>query len=161
MIITSPHAGTRGRALLLPIDDAHPHTLLWWLITDGGWHPGWTQYVLSVVTLDDGPGDKPAVHHFTGSTHELLVFSVDPTRGPFDANSRDRIHPLQPVNVVEQFIATDDEMTELAEFVVRAICDGLLNPEVIGAPSIIQGIWHEALLDTLEHIQKGGHDEQR
>jgi hypothetical protein len=130
-------------------------TLCWYLIEHRLGHPLWHHYVLCVVTLDDRPGVAPAKIMVPGATHELIVVALDPTGEPYlaaelaEQGLGDRF--LAPVNVVQQFTATDAEAADLAELCVVAVCDGRLWPETADAPGKVRESWRLAIIDTLDH----------
>jgi hypothetical protein len=64
---------------------------------------------------------------------------------------------LTPVNVSEQFEATDAEMVNLARYAAFAVADGKITPETADAPERIRAGWHEALDETMAHV-RGRHD---
>lgn len=64
---------------------------------------------------------------------------------------------LEPVNIVEQFEATDAEMTDLARWIAKGVADGILCPETADAPERVRAGWRKALTETLEHVRTGGH----
>ncbi|MDI6911499.1 hypothetical protein [Nocardioides sp.] len=159
--------GPAGTAIRLRIDPAvrgSATTVTWWLLT-GPWHPLWTQFVLSVVRLSPVEGWPPAELHFPGATHELLVFALNPGEPP-------KVHAVEtleaggfaavggyltPVDVVQQFTATDDEMTELAALCARGCVDGALNPSTDDARSTLREHWLTACVRTLAHIRGEEH----
>lgn len=146
-----------GHAEMRPIDHAaNPAALVCWIITAPMYHPAWSQYALSVVTLNNVPGLPPAHLKFPGATHELLVLAIDPTRGPVTA-TQDQIVYLQPVNISMQFEATDDEMRDLASLLVQAVVHGLLDPETSNGPETIREYWLTSAVKTLAHLRGEEH----
>ena len=161
--MTGRITGPCGRAeeLAVPSNRA-PATLLWWLITAPLYHPLWSQYVLSVVTLGDQPGLEPATLHFPGATHELLVMALNPGEPPrphtAEALQQGKgLNYLLPVNVAHQFTATDNEMRHLAELACTGVVNGVLNPETGDAPGRIRMEWLTACVKTLAHIRGEEH----
>lgn len=129
-----------------------------YLITSPGWHPLWSQYALFVVSLRDAPNVAPAVRKFDGATHELIVLVINPEKAltveDMTGHCRTGDMPfLSPVNIVEQFKTTDDEILTLAWLAARAVVHGQLNPEVADAPTFIRGVWHDSLTKTLAHLR--------
>lgn len=160
--VYEPVQGQYGDAAPLEVPVA-PHaaeTVCLWLVTAPGYHPFWSQYILIVVRLtDDLPGFPPPHHQFEGTTHELIVLVLNPEAGKQTVESLDRIHAeagkpqyLWPPNIVEQFIATDDEMRQLASFSAQGIVHGMLNPDTDGRSG-----WLPALTKTLAHIRGEAH----
>jgi hypothetical protein len=159
-------AGPYGEAHCLEVPASAPATLLWWLITAPAYHPLWSQYVLSVVTLEDVPGTRPATLHFPGATHELGVLALNPGNPPERltaeelqrrADAGEGFSYLLPVNIAHQFTATDDEMRQLAELACAGVVNGALNPETADAPTRIREEWLTACVKTLAHIRGEEH----
>jgi len=151
--------GLYGQAIRLPVPPgaAAAETVCWWLLTAPQAHPLWSQYALCCVRLRDG---LPPVRQYIGTTHELLLVALDPGPGRYDeaamagyAEAGNGLPYLVPVNIAEQFIATDDEMTRLAELAARAVANGLLWPETADAPGLVRASWRESLVKTLAHIR--------
>ena len=161
------HDGPYGRAERLPIPDVPTaaQTVDHWLITAPAFHPVWSQYTLACVRLDDLPG-WPAPHHqFEGTTHELLVVALNPEHGPYDRAAMDGyaqrgggLPYLTPVNIVQQHIATDDEMRQLCWLAARSVVHGYLWPETGDAPGLIRDAWLTSMVRTLAHIRGEPHD---
>lgn len=158
MTTPNPLTGTHGTAHRVP--PAHyradsPAGLDSWVITAPCWHPLWSQYSLSVITLADLPGVPPARKQDPSATHELLVVALNPDHGPYDAKTitltAGGLFFLRPVNIAAQFTATDDQARDLAGLCARAVVDGLLNPETGDAPERIRAAWRWTIRRTLEH----------
>lgn len=124
-----------------------------WIITAPRWHPLWTQYMLSVVTLAVAPGVAPATKVSADVTHELLVAALDPSHGPYDADtvSNGSLYLLQPINIAEQVVATDDQARRLTGLCARAVTTGVLCPETGDAPERVRAAWRSSIRQTLEH----------
>lgn len=148
---TGPY-GTAER-VPIPADPKAAMTLTWWLITAPAFHPLWSQYSLTVVRLDDTPGFPPPVLHFDGATHELMVAALEPQDKPYTVATVYPLRWLEPINIVEQFTATDDEMRELAHLAAKGVVFGALNPETADAPTRIRAQWLSSLVKTLAHIR--------
>lgn len=164
-----PQTGHRGSAVELDINpnlDGADTTVTWWLLT-GDWHPLWPQFIISVVRLAPMPGRPPAKLQFPGATHELAVLALNPGK---DATAT-RHEPatlirgglravggfLQPVDVVHQFTATDDEMKRLAGLCALACVDGVLNPSTDDARDFYREQWLSACVKTLAHMRGEEH----
>lgn len=161
-IPTGPH----GTAAQLPIPDmpASSQTLDHWLITAPIFHPLWSQYLLACQRLGDAPGFPRPHLQFPGATHELIVCTLDPDDGTHDLatltgyiESGKKVKPLQPINIVHQFTATDDEMRQLCWYAVWGVLNGHLNPETADAPAQIREFWLTAMTKTLAHIRGEAH----
>lgn len=144
-------------------DPATAHIVGSWLITAPQFHPLWTQYLISAVRLDASgdPAQPPPHLFFPEATHELLVLTLDPDLGPYHRRSfrhRGDLQILQPVNVVEQFTAADEEIARLIELSAHAVVVGRLEPEASNGSERIRAAWHESLTKTLAHLRGEPHD---
>lgn len=143
-----------------PLIAAH---VVQWLLTAPQAHPWWSQYSLSVVRLGDYPGVPEPKLDFPGATHELLVVALQPDEGPFTVArmqefQRDGRMPfLLPVNIAEQFEASDDEMLELASMCAMGVTQGALWPETGDAPDRVRRQWLGSMVRTLAHIRGEAH----
>ena len=162
------HDGPFGWAEKMDLAEATegPETLCHWLICSPAWHPLWTQYVLVVVRLRDGiPGMDPPKRQFPGATHELIVMALNPDpditgHKPFASGAellgwaREHGIPyLQPVNIVEQFEASDEEMRKLASMCAWGVTAGHLEPETSNGPERIRARWKSSMVKTLAHFR--------
>lgn len=160
------HEGPYGTAVQLDINpdlEGANTTVAWWLLT-GPWHPFWSQFVICVVSLKPVERVRPAKLHFEGATHELLVLALDPGNPP-------AVHPaerlvaeglafcgyLQPIDVVHQFTATDEEMTQLASLAAAACVDGVLSPSTDDSRTLLREAWLAACVKTLAHMRGETH----
>lgn len=135
-----------------------------WLIEAPDYHPFWVSYCLSVIRLTDGlPGFDAPHHAFEGTTHEMMVVALNPDEGPFNKEKIEGYYEngglpfLTPVNVCEQFVATDEEMRELAYLGARAICLGVMSPEPPFDSASHSKNWLVAMTKTLAHIRGEHH----
>jgi hypothetical protein len=152
------HEGKYGTATPIHFNPTSPGfawTVAYWLLDAGIYHPHWDQYVVWVVRLtnvhDDVPDAPPPVKHFPGATHELVVAALDPRSGRVTAEGLAAVAPpaLHPVNIVEQFTATDDEAFAIARLAAVAVVHGHINPELGDAPQYVSAGWHQAITNTL------------
>ena len=160
------HRGPYGEALRLTFPDLPmlAQTVDGWLLTAPTYHPLWSQYSLAVVRLDDdAPDFPPPYHQFPGTTHELLVLALNPDHGTQTAETMagyaetGNLPYLAPVNHAHQFIATDDELRQLASWAAWCVVHGHLNPETGDAPALIREAWLTSLTKTLAHIRGEAH----
>lgn len=156
------HEGPNGFAVRMAIPDTPKaaETVDAWLLTTPAYHPLWSQYMLGVVRLRKGiPGFPDPHYQFEGATHELNVVALNPEGGTYDpATFFDQpIKFLTPVNIAEQFEATDDELRKLAWFAAAAVVHGIANPETADAPSSIRFSWKTMLVKTLAHLRGESH----
>lgn len=158
------YRGMWGGASRLKIDpENHPRhhmTVDHWLITAPAYHLFWSQYDLYVISLADHPDYPPPHRQFPSATHELVVVALNPKEGPYTPEKLDDfaregrgLPYLEPVNIVEQFEATDEEMRSLASLSAWGVVNGHLNPETADAPDAIRAQWGFSLRKTLAHIR--------
>jgi hypothetical protein len=165
--MTSPsyadhYRGPYGTAVELSLDGPRAgQTVCHWLLTAPAFHPLWSQYVLCCVRLDDVPGFPPPHRKFPGATHEFIVVALDPTHGPYDvakmagyAERGGGLPFLTPVNIAEQFTATDYEMRQVCALAASAVVmHAALNPETGDAPTRIREEWLASITKTLAHMR--------
>lgn len=158
------HTGRAGSACLVPVAPDVPNaseSVASYLITAPYYHPVWSQYGLEVIRLRDVPGMPPPVLKFQGATHEIMVVALNPEHGPWTAEkviaAQHQTPILTPINIAEQFEATDEEMRALADLLVQAVVHGMLNPETADAPSRIREQWLTVAVKTLAHIRGETH----
>jgi len=157
--------GPHGRAFRnrdLPDRPDVAETVVWWVITSPIWHPFWAQYQLLVVRLRQGvPGFPEPVLKFPGATHELIVAALHPEYGPWTpakvAEAGYVLPYLEPINIAEQFTASDEEMAMLAGLCALGVLNGNLNPETSDAPQAIREYWLTAMVRTLAHMRGEEH----
>lgn len=170
--------GPYGRAWRVPpLDPNHPELseksrkilpghLTSWLIYSPGWHPLWSQYVLDCIKLIELPGVPPANHKFEGTTHQVLVVALEP-REDGRLHTKEEVYVwhhtgmmpfLNPVNIAEQFEATDDEMIVTCSLAVRSVVFGQLNPDTADAPLTIRTNWLESFTKCLAHLRGEEHE---
>ena len=164
--MTDKIEGPYGRAELIPLPRGPraAETVCSWLLTAPQAHPLWSQYMLGVVRLRDGvPGFPPPKRQFDGATHELIVFALDPRKGPYTVAGigryyrNGRIPLLTPVNIAHQIEGTDEEALALAELAAKGVAHGLLWPETSDAPEHIRENWKASLVKTLAHVRGEAH----
>lgn len=162
------HQGPCGTATRLPVPADTPRfgqTVCHWLLTAPVYHPLWTQYLLACVRLDDNAaGFPPPRLQFVGATHELLVLALNPERGVQDettmagyAEAGGGLPFLTPINIAEQFQATDDEMVQVCNLACLAVVNCRLNPETDHTSQHGQEGWLAAVTKTLAHIRGEEH----
>jgi hypothetical protein len=158
------HRGVYGRAQRIEIaPDARnaSESVCCYLITAPIYHPLWTQYRLDVIKLRDIQGMPPPILKFEGATHELMVLALNPEHGHWTPEKLDggRVATpyLTPVNIAEQYTATDDEMRHTADLCAQAVVHGVLNPEVADSPELVRMSWLSATVKSLAHIRGEEH----
>lgn len=159
--------GPYGRALQLeiPTDTPEPHTAIdHWLITCPTVHPAWTQWYLAVISLADAPGLPPAELKFVGATHQLFLVALNPDHGPYTRDKAaqmmrngDGLPMLQPVNLIEQYQATDAEMRQVCQLMCRAIVQGLASVEPPLGYESFRDQWLASITKTLAHLRGEQH----
>lgn len=131
-----------------------------WVVTAPHWHPFWSQYLIATVSLAAFPGIDPPLLMFPGATHELLVITLSPDPGPYDARTTTPENPvtfMEPYNVCEQFVTTDDRAIELCALLVEAVVNGLLCPETIEDPGGVRAAWRQSVHVALDHFKDPSH----
>lgn len=112
--------GTRGS---VDLDAA----LAGWIVLAPHAHPLWRYWMLSVVHLRPLEGGKPPQLRFPEATHEIVIMALNPEHPPppLDHSPNWPVHYLTPIDVCEQIDAPSDAAAvEVAEWCVRAICNG-------------------------------------
>jgi hypothetical protein len=152
----------------IPVVPQAAETVCYWLIDSPAWTPLWHQYALAVVRLTDGlEGFPKSYHKFDGSTHEVMMWALNPAAGEWASADElmGRIVTakawspyLKPVNYVEQFEATDDEMRTMMWYLARAVIAGYYNPEPTTYQGDMRADWLSALTKTMAHIRGEEHD---
>lgn len=150
----------RGRSAtasrLAPITVTRPaqaRVLAEWLVHAPGQAEFWSHYLVTVLSLAPIEGCPPAAIRVTGATHEIMLASLDEDASP-RADNPSTLHVHQPSNVALQWIGTTDtEAVEVADTLVKAVCDGwiLAEPAVYGD----QSAWETALRGTLSYRRTG------
>jgi hypothetical protein len=96
---------------IIPIEAgtaAQSASLRGWLLTCPGQSAHWEYYLLSVIHLRPIPGTPPAHIRFPHCTHEVILFALDPRKGP-RADRPDTWWSVTPSYVEEQVQLRDDE----------------------------------------------------
>lgn len=127
---------------------------------------GMDTFCLSVITLADVPGEPPANLTFPWMTHELLVVTVDTSKGPVPFEAPFPWRWMQPHNVSVQFqVDNDDQARDLARDIAWAIVNGHLLAEIqafvpeehkMMTLAVLKDAWHGAVSATAEHHRTGG-----
>jgi hypothetical protein len=159
--------GDCGQAFPLEILDTpeYAETVRHYLLTVPGASIAWSQYILAAVRLRDNTPGFPEPHHqFDGSTHELVLYALNPSSGPYDAakiNAFGRaghgIPMLMPVNLAWQMEGTDQEAAELTTCAARAIVNGRQSPEPPLGYGSFRDTWNVVLIKTLAHLRGEAH----
>lgn len=159
---TEPDLAGVGRAWKLDLDlyrdgpnmmPDHEGTVAWWLVHAPGAHPFWSWYVVGTVHLREIEGQTRRPHlQFPGASHEILFVALNPEHPLPSLDAWADIQFLEPLDLVEQFIVSDDDAAaELTELVVKHIVDGM-SPD-----QDHRQYWAGAIARTAEHIRLGGH----
>ncbi len=129
-----------------------------WLLHCPLSHPFWPWCVVSVISLRDVPGMKPAVITTPGATHEVMIFALDPDFHPDDrwctgGAGRWNARTLTPANLVEQLVGlTDEHANELVFLFAHSCCDGLTSPDSDYRAQNVR-----LLQGTADHLRQGRH----
>lgn len=100
-------------------------TVAGWFLDCPGQSPAWRHYGLSVISLRDIPGVKPARIDKPGATHEVMLVAYDPKANP-DPLEPDSWLMLTPMNFAGQICLPSDEhaksmLYSLAQGVIHGI----------------------------------------
>lgn len=150
-------AGEGGRAWRIPLEavvDKRPNASVGsdWLVHAPGSHPLWWWYMIGVVHLRPTAG-KPAKVAFPGATHELMFIAISPEYPLPDVDRWEKMHHLEPLDLAEQFIVTDDaQACELGDLIVKHIVFEGASPD-----QDHRAYWKVAVANTAEHLRLGGH----
>ncbi len=150
----------KGYKLKMFRDRGHPQytgLLNGWLIHSRRFHPVWSWWVLTVITLEDLPGCPPANKHFEGAQYEFNVFSLNPEHAPPDPDQMigpgNMLHTLMPYDQCVQFnLVTEQQACSIADLAAKAILLGGLTPD-----QDARGQWQASIRMTVEHMVTGGH----
>jgi hypothetical protein len=126
-----------------------------WLV-NGPFHPLWSWWGVSVVSLRDMPGVRPPLRFYEGAEYEFVIVSLDPDQEvDIEAweEGRGGFRWLTPLDAQVQFHGTTDEQAaEVAELAVEAILDGHASPD-----QDWRSWWEVAIPNTVEHVTRGMH----
>ena len=157
-----PHSEAVKLALI-PGLSGFESTVCWWLLT-GSWHPLWSQFILSVVHLRQIEGMKEPLLQFPGATHEMLVFALNPGEPPrehladlLETKGIASVGYLEPIDVVHQFEATDEEMVDIADWCAFGCVNGILTPSTDDNRLYYREQWLGAVVKTLAHMRGEEH----
>jgi hypothetical protein len=134
-----------------------------WLV-NGPYHPLWSWWYVSCISLRDVPGVPPANKRYPEAEYELIVFSLNPDPKPprpkvpdldaLAAGDATRGLPgfLHPPDVVFQFHGVSEQQAEqILELAVDRIVAGQ------SCDSDFRSWWTAALESTVEHYRNGRH----
>jgi hypothetical protein len=132
--LTGPH-GTAHRIPTTNYRHDSPATLDAWIITAPGAHPHYTQYLLDLISITRLDATE-AAHYRPGATHELLLLTLNPERGPYHPSTATTasLHILYPVTLAQQITGSDEQARHLAEACAAAVVAGRLRPETSHTP---------------------------
>lgn len=149
------YQGPLGEAWTLPLEPkmspAHYAAIYSSLIRAPQAHMLWQWHLLSVISLRDIVGARPAHKQYPEAEYEIGVFAIDPASIP------DPEHPpyslLHPEDIVVQFHGiNDDQAKRIGELATRACVVGRLIPD-----SDYRSTWKAAIAETVEHLRQGKH----
>lgn len=163
--IDPEHEGLGGRAWKVPMGEEgqrgkpdYDAGVATWLVhyTGPNAHPWWNVYVVGTVHLRPLPNVKPPHIQFPGATHEILFCALDPRKPVPDLNDWKGMAPLEPLDLVHQFIVPEDEQAaDLTGLVIRHMIDAGASPD-----QDFRAYWRNAINKTAEHFRLGGHPEE-
>ena len=110
----------------------HKATLIEYLVNGVGYHPFWSHWYVSLISLEDIPGVPSATKNYPEAAYEIMVIALDPNKPLPDPDRIDEKPPymLTPPDGVYQFHGVnDDEAKEMVTGFVREIISGQLSPD--------------------------------
>ncbi len=127
-----------------------------WLINMPGAHAFWSYWTLSIISLRDVPGVKPAVKRYPEAEYEFMIMAINPEKCPLpdpDLMLTDGYPWLTPIDVVEQFHGISEmDCRRLAEGAIKAILSGQVSPDQDYRP-----MWKALIAGTVQHFADGHH----
>jgi hypothetical protein len=135
----------------------HQATLESWLV-QGNFHPAWTFWQVSAITLADIPGVPPAKKRYDGAEYEFLIASLEsPPGSPEvhpDPDDIETLRPLLPLDVVVQFHGVaDGHAAGIVKAAVTVIVMDGVSPD-----SDNRTWWVQMVNQTADHIRAGKHN---
>ena len=134
-----------------PRDEYNEYTVGGWIVRAPWMHLAWSWYVVALYHLrGKGPDNKPAVKQFPEATHEFGVYALHPDH---EVDTR-RLYRLEPMNLAQQFEATDDAE---ALGVVETTLDAVLAKR-LSLDSDYRKTWHHLLREKCPDVwpDRGG-----
>lgn len=136
-----------------------PHesaTVAYWLV-NGPYHPHWRWWAVAAVHLRVVPGVDPPQLSRPDASHEIVIYSIDPTGGDPDVDAIEsgerRLKMLTPIDLAYQVAGLSDEQAGvLVQLMVRSMMAGWMSPD-----QDFRGAWPNVIDATVEHIRFGGH----
>lgn len=143
--------GPRTKVWTVPFDvEKSPTALGCWLIHAPWMHPLWSYHVASLVHLRDHDGVLPAKLQAMNSTHEFLVFALDPDHEPVELVATQFAY-LRPASIAQQFARPND--AEALQVVERAL--GLVAAGRVSVDSDFRSVWWHLLTMGCGLVQQG------
>ena len=111
-------------------DDPQITALSQYLVESKRFHPHWSQWVVTAISLADVPGVPPANKDTPDMTHEILIISVNP-----DVYLDPDVVPTEqwmmaPVDLVKQVsLPSDDEAKYVLKRIINQIASGRMSPD--------------------------------
>lgn len=136
------------------------------VVLPGPGDPTLDTFAAAVITLADLPGVRTANRQWPWVTHELLVATIDTSKGPVPHTAPLPWPLMQPHNLSVQFEVHDDNQArEVLHMAVKGIVHGVLPAEVQAfvperhkmmtlAP--LHQLWADTVAATAEHLRTGG-----
>ena len=108
-------------------DDA---MLVSWIIEAPWAHPVWHSYNLTLVHLRPTERHPRPVIHVPGTTHEMMLFALDPLQPREPMLRTNAMAWLRPPNFAAQLVEpSDEEAIDRINATVASIIHGFLNPD--------------------------------
>lgn len=127
-------------------------TVASYLLESKQWHPFWNQWMIVCVSLKDVEGMAPAHKNTPEMTHEIMIISVNPDVKISPDKAPEGSWMLEPLDLVKQFTATDEEAAEIVRYMIMHITNGKASPD-----SDFRSYWERTIDNTVDHLN-GKHE---
>jgi len=102
-----------------------------YLITSNEFHPGWIQWICTLVHLREINGSRPAIKDYPQAEYEMTVQAIDPGT-PISSRETDfhDIRFLNPIDSKVQFNGIDDyQAKNIQTMMMQLIANGQISPD--------------------------------
>lgn len=121
------------------IPDINPFMVGNWIVWAPWAHPVWPYHWFSLVHLREIEGHENPTILVENATHQLVIFALHPDHVPEMGDLR----TLEPVSVMQQFVAKDDAAAlQAIEKCLRQVATGRVTPDSDG-----RKLWKHLLVE--------------
>lgn len=139
------------RSRVRPTRPEHEASIAAWFV-QGPFHPFWSWWLISAVSLRDIPGAEPAKKRYPEAEWEIMILSLDPNFYPPSLDAAPQ-HFLTPPDLVYQFDGiAENQVEEVVELMIEAMINGRISPD-----QDYRGVWERSLRETVRHYKEGKH----